>query len=71
MSALVDMLSADGRQLASLLHAKTQVRASDADRPDLVAYDRDGSIGVSARSDRNRCGTGVIGKDGWHELVGV
>ena len=44
MSALVDMLSADGRQLASLLHAKTQVRASDADRPDLVAYDRDGSM---------------------------
>ena len=48
MSKLVEMVSADGRQLAPLLYAKTQVTVTDElsdesrrSRPDLVAYDSD------------------------------
>lgn len=44
MSKLVEMVSADGRQLAPLLHAKTQVTLSDKSRLDLVGYDGTGSM---------------------------
>ena len=40
MSKLVEMVSADGRQLAPLRYAKTQVTLPDKSRLDLVGYDR-------------------------------
>lgn len=44
MSKLGEMVSADGRQLAPLRQAKTQVTVSDRSRLDLVGYDRADSM---------------------------